>query len=142
MAPADERQGEVAALVQRAGARIAEQLARRMAASSVSRIDRLKAPTQVDMAPGFSQAPGIRGSLDSVAQETMSASRTARFEPRAGPGGPPRVQAGGERLGPLGPVVPAPDVADRALRGMGADQEGRQGPAPTMAIREASGRAR
>ena len=73
-----ERLHDVARLLQRAGARVdVDACARATASSSLSRIFGVKAPTRSRCAPGFSQAPLTSGSLESVAQETMSASRTA-----------------------------------------------------------------
>ena len=48
-----------------------------MAVSSASRVFSEKAPTRSTWAPFFSQAPRTSGTGDSVAQDTMSASRTA-----------------------------------------------------------------
>ncbi len=76
-APRCERQGDVAAFARAPQACRYNTAARRSASSSASRMPGLNAPTRSRWAPGFSHAPWTTGAVDSVAQETRSASRTA-----------------------------------------------------------------
>ena len=67
------------------------------------------------------------GAVESVAQETRSAARTAAFEIRHGGDRQALgLELGGKRFGLLGRVVPERNLADRPLAHMGADQEGRE----------------
>ena len=58
--------------------------ARATASSSTSRIVGLNAPTRSRCVPGASHAPRTIGSVDVVAQQTMSAARTAASSSRTG----------------------------------------------------------